>query len=239
MKSISIIYPFFNEERRITKTIKDVLKFNRSNLALKKEFIFVNDGSSDTTSSVIKKFSKNLKNIKLINLKKNKGKGYALKEGIKHARYEWTLTSDSDCSVSCFQIIKWIKTKDIRKEQIYFGSRNLSNSIVKKKMYRKFIGRIFSIFTSYIFNIHIKDTQCGFKLYQTKYAKKIFKKIITNGYMHDIEVYLIAKNLGLKIIELPVKWTHIKDSKISFFKDGLKILFNLYKIKKNEYKYKI
>jgi len=57
--------------------------------------------------------------------------------------------------------------------------------------------------------------------------------------MHDIEVYLIAKNLGLKIIELPVKWTHIKDSKISFFKDGLKILFNLYKIKKNEYKYKI
>jgi len=75
MKSISIIYPFFNEERRITKTIKDVLKFNRSNLALKKEFIFVNDGSSDTTSSVIKKFSKNLKNIKLINLKKNKGKG--------------------------------------------------------------------------------------------------------------------------------------------------------------------
>lgn len=236
IKSISFIFPFFNEEKRIMKTIKDVLKFNQYNKSLKKEFIFVDDGSNDDTTLLIKKFFKNFKNIKLIKLKKNKGKGYALKQGVIHANNEWVLTLDSDCSVSCFQIVKWIKNNLIQKDKIYFGSRNLKNSVVKKKLYRQIVGKIFSIFTSFIFKIHIKDTQCGFKLYQTKYAKKIFRSIITNGYMHDIEIYLIARILSLEVRELPVKWEHIQDSKISFLNDSFKVLYNLYLISRHEYK---
>jgi dolichyl-phosphate beta-glucosyltransferase len=236
IKSISFVYPIFNEEHRLAKTIKDIKKFDKSNVSIKKEYILVNDGSTDGTESLIKKkFNKN-KRVKILNYKINKGKGYALKLGVQLATNQWILTTDSDCSVSNFQLINWIKKKYINNNNyIYFGSRNLSNSLIKKKLIRKIIGKIFNFFIKILFKIYISDTQCGFKLYKTTYAKKIFKKIKTNGYMHDIEIFLIANKLNFKIIELPVKWTHISGSKINFFIDFIKILFNLFKIKKNKY----
>jgi len=239
IKSISIIYPIYNEQKRLSKTIKDINKFDKSNTSIKKEYILVNDGSTDKTLSLLKKkFNKN-KRIKIINYKINRGKGYALKLGVRHAKNQWVLTTDSDCSVSNFQLNSWIKNNYINnKNFIYFGSRNLLKSVVKKKLARIIIGNIFMFLSKFLFQINLSDTQCGFKLYKSTYAKKIFKRILTNGYMHDIEICIIANKLNLKIIELPVKWTHMPDSKINFFIDSIKIIFNLLKIKINNYEKK-
>ena len=235
-KSLSIIYPVYNEEDRLEKTFIDIKNFQKKFNFLKKEFIFVNDGSSDKSLLLLKKEFKNKKNIKIINYKNNKGKGFALKKGIRIAKNEWILTNDADCSVSNFQVMDWIKKKYVKnKIKIYFGSRNHKLSKVKKKFLRQIIGRIFKIIIRILFNISISDTQCGFKLYQTNVAKKIFNKIYTNGYMHDIEICLIANKLNYKIKDLPVKWTHVNDSKINFFSDFFKILFSLIKISKQKY----
>ena len=110
-KSISIIYPVYNEEKRLKKTFLDIEKFEQKNRSINKEFIFVNDGSSDLTLPLLKKKYKNNKKVRIINLKKNMGKGFALKKGIKAAKKEWILTTDADCSVSNFQLIKWLKKK--------------------------------------------------------------------------------------------------------------------------------
>ena len=236
IKSISIIYPFYNEEKRINKTLNDIKKFNLISKHIKKEFLLVNDGSTDNTINIINDFIKKNKNVKLISYKINKGKGFALKKGIEKAKYDWILTSDSDLSVSSYQLLIWINKNLLNhNNHIYFGSRNLPDSIVKKKRYRKIIGIIFTFIIWIFFKIKLKDTQCGFKLYRSKYAKKIFKKIITNGYMHDIEICLISEKLNVKITELPVKWIHKNNSKISLFKDVFKILYSLFIIKNNEY----
>lgn len=236
IKSISIIYPIYNEQKRLSKTIKDIKKFDKSNNSIKKEYILVNDGSTDNTLSIIKKNFKNNKRVKIINYRINRGKGYALKLGVAHSKNLWILTTDSDCSVSNFQLNSWIKNNYINnKNFIYFGSRNLSKSVVKKKLTRIIFGKIFIFLSKFLFQINLSDTQCGFKLYKSIYAKKIFKKILTDGYMHDIEVCIIANKLNLKIIELPVKWTHMPDSKINFFIDSIKIIFNLLKIKNYNY----
>ena len=236
IKSISIIYPIYNEQKRLSKTIRDIKKFDKSNNSIKKEYILVNDGSTDNTLSIIKKNFKNNKRVKIINYRINRGKGYALKLGVAHSKYLWILTTDSDCSVSNFQLNSWIKNNYINnKNFIYFGSRNLSKSVVKKKLTRIIIGKIFIFLSKFLFQINLSDTQCGFKLYKSTYAKKIFKKILTDGYMHDIEICIIANKLNLKIIELPVKWTHMPDSKINFFIDSIKIIFNLLKIKNYNY----
>ncbi len=231
IKSVSIIYPVYNEEKRLNKTILDLKKFAKKNKFLKKEFIFVNDGSSDKSSSVLKEKLKNNKNVKIISYNKNKGKGYALKRGIKAAKNKWILTTDSDCSVSNFQLTNWIN-KDYIKEKvyIYFGSRNHKLSIVKKKKLRKLVGLLFKFVIQIFFNIRISDTQCGFKLYKSSVGKKIFKVISTNGYMHDLEICLISRKYNYKIKDLPVKWTHIEESKINFVKDFFKISLSLIKI---------
>ena len=140
IKSVSIIYPVYNEEKRLRKTFLDIKKFEKSNKFLKKEYIFVNDGSSDQTLSIIKNEFKNNKNVKvkLVSYNKNRGKGYALKRGVQIAKNDWVLTTDADCSVSNFQLIKWIKKKYLdQRNLIYFGSRNLPLSIVKKKNFKK------------------------------------------------------------------------------------------------------
>jgi dolichyl-phosphate beta-glucosyltransferase len=232
IKSISIIYPIYNEQKRLSKTIKDIKKFDKSNNLIKKEYILVNDGSTDNTLSIIKRNFKNNKRVKIINYRINRGKGYALKLGVAHSKNHWILTTDSDCSVSNFQLNSWIKNNYINnKNFIYFGSRNLLKSVVKKKLARIIVGNIFIFLSKFLFQINLSDTQCGFKLYKSTYAKKIFKRILTDGYMHDIEICIIANKLNLKIIELPVKWTHMPDSKINFFRDSIKIVFNLLKIK--------
>ena len=220
IKSISVIYPVYNEETRLNRVFTDINKFDLNNKYIKKEYIFVNDGSTDKSLSLIKKKIKKNKKIKVISYKKNKGKGYALKQGVNNAKNNWILTTDSDCSVSNFQLISWIKKKYINRDcNIYFGSRNHYSSVVKKKVERKIIGIIFKIIIKFLFKITLSDTQCGFKLYRSKTAKKLFKEIVTNGYMHDIEICLIAKRMKLKIHDLPVNWMHQKNGKINFFKD--------------------
>ena len=119
--------------------------------------------------------------------------------------------------------------------KIYFGSRLHFNSKVKKIKSREIIGSIFRLIIYFLFNIKILDTQCGFKLYEAKVAKKIFKRIKTNGYLHDIEIVIISKKLSIKIKELPLKWTHKTDGKINFLTDFTKIIISLLKIRLNRY----
>ena len=125
IKSILIIYPIFNEENRLAKTFGDIEKFDKSYSSIKKEYILVNDGSTDNTLLLIKKrFDKN-KKVRIINYEKNRGKGFALKQGVQHAQNDWLLTTDADCSVSNLQLNDWLKKNYMNNiNYIYFGSRN-------------------------------------------------------------------------------------------------------------------
>jgi dolichyl-phosphate beta-glucosyltransferase len=231
IKSVSIIYPVYNEENRLNKTFFDIKNFDKSNKFLKKQYIFVNDGSTDQSLSIIKKRFKRNKRVKIISYSKNMGKGYAIKKGVLIAKNQWVLTTDADCSVSNFQLINWIKSEYLNKKIfIYFASRNHPLSLVKKKIIRQFIGFLFKLLLLIFFKIKISDTQCGFKLYKLNIAKKIFKMMLINDYMHDVEIYKISEKLNLKIKVLPVNWNHADQSQINFFLDFFKILLSLKKI---------
>jgi dolichyl-phosphate beta-glucosyltransferase len=236
INSLSIIFPLFNEEKRISKLFREITKFSFNN-KFNIEFIFVNDGSTDASLELLKDFRKtNQKiNFNIISYKKNKGKGYALKQGVLKARNKWILTMDIDLSVTISQINQWIKKKYIKREiDIYFGSRLLNNSNVDAKKYRMLMGKIFNLMLNLIINkkfIKVNDTQCGFKLYKSIIAKKIFKNIIENGYIHDVEILIISHKKKYITKELPVDWVHVGGSKINIFKDSFKMFLDLFKLK--------
>jgi dolichyl-phosphate beta-glucosyltransferase len=225
INSLSIIIPIFNEEKRLTKSLIKIKKFIKNK---KIEVIFVNDGSVDLSKKIIQDFVKKNKKINIINLKKNIGKGGALKKGIERAKKQWILTLDLDLSVPITQILLWSKNKYIDNNfLIYFGSRSDKKSKIKSKIYRNVIGKTLSILINFILRIKIADTQCGFKLYNKSVAKKIFSKITRLGYEHDIEIVLIAKNNNIAIKELPVSWTHKSGSKVNIIVDSIKVLFSI------------
>ena len=236
IKSLSVVFPMYNETNRLFRTFKDIEKFKKLNFIKDVEYIFVDDGSNDDSFKKVNDFFYNKKNFnyKVIKIKANTGKGNALKKGILKAKKDWILTLDVDISVSILQIQKWVNQKLINnKDVVYFGSRNLKNSEIKFKFHRKILGIIFSFLLNILFNIDIKDTQCGFKLYKKKIAKRIFSKIKDTGFVHDVEVVLFSKKYKYGLKELPVKWIHRNESKLNIYVDTFKMFYKLFIIKKN------
>jgi dolichyl-phosphate beta-glucosyltransferase len=238
INSLSIIFPIFNESQRLHFAIQDIKKFNKKNKIKKLEYIFVDDGSKDNSREILGIFIKRNKkrniNYKVLKIKNNRGKGNALKNGVKFCNNDWILTLDSDISVSISQINNWRKKNFLNKKNtIFFGSRNLHDSKMKYKLYRKILGVFFSFFIKFLFSINLKDTQCGFKLYRKKEAKLIFKNLKDKGFAHDIELILLAKKNNISISELPVNWTHRDNSKLNIFFDTFNMFYNLIKIKIN------
>lgn len=225
INSLSITIPIYNEEKRLNKSLIEINKFIKNKNI---EVILINDGSTDSSEQIIKKFIKTNKKFKIINLKKNKGKGGALKAGVMQAKSKWILTIDLDQSVPVSQILTWLKKKYItNKFLIYFGSRNHKKSIIRSRIYRRIFGKILIFLINFILNIKIQDTQCGFKLYKSHVGKLLFSKITRNGYEHDIEISMIAKNINIPIKELPVKWVHKSGSKVNMLIDSIKVLFSI------------
>jgi len=225
INSLSIVIPIFNEEQRLLKSLKKIKKFIKNK---KIEVIFINDGSFDLSRKIVEEFIINNNKIRIINLKKNIGKGGALKKGIQKAKYQWILTLDIDLSVPITEILSWLKNKYINNENfIYFGSRSNKKSKVKSKIYRDIFGKILSMLINLLLNLKISDTQCGFKLYKSNIAKQLFSKITRTGYEHDIELALLAKKSNLTIKELPVTWTHKSGSKVNLLVDSIKVLWSI------------
>ena len=238
ISSLSIIIPIFNEEKRIIESLKTIKKFlAKIKKKIKIQIIFVDDGSVDNCILLLEKFLiKNNINNKIIKLKKNLGKGAALKVGVLNSDYKWILTCDLDMSVTLYEVLKWLKNKYINNNyNIYFGSRKHSHSIVNAKIYRKILGNFFRFIVKFFLKINMNDTQCGYKLYKKEIAKKIFKKLTTNKFEHDLEIILNAKKFNYYIKELPVKWTHKSNSKLNVFTDSIKMLYGIILLK---YKWK-
>jgi len=236
IKSLSIVFPIFNEEFRLRSSFNHILSFLKRNKIFKIEIIFVDDGSKDNSYNLLNQFVKNCKNFKsknkiifkIVKSKKNLGKGSALKIGVKKAKYSWILTTDMDMSVSLFQINNWIEKKLVNKKYlVYFGSRSHKKSIVKRIFLRKIIGDIGSFLISIILNIKIKDTQCGYKLYKKHCAKFAFSKLINCGFDHDLELIMLLRSKNIKIVELPVRWKHKDNSKVNMFWDPIKVLIGI------------
>ena len=229
LNKIEIIFPLYNEENRLHNLFESIKKFEKKKYFKNINFVFVNDGSSDNSLELLKKNKK--KNFKIISYKKNMGKGYAIKKAIKSCSYEWILTIDVDLSVELNQIIKWSKKKEFYKNKCYFGSRNHKKSKVKSILKRRIIGKIMHYLLKIFLKIKIRDTQCGFKLYNKSYAREIFTQLNTDGFAHDIELVLLLKKRNIEVIELPVSWQHHDGSKVNIITDSLKFLLTIFHLK--------
>ena len=239
VKSLSIIFPLYNEESRLKNSLKKINFLISKIKHINYEILLINDGSRDNSDSLITNYLKSLnskqkKKFTYIKYKNNKGKGFACKVGVKAAKKNWIMTCDIDFSTSPLEIINWNKKNYISSnEECYFGSRNLTSSKIDYKIYRRFLGKIFSNFRKYLFDIDILDTQCGFKLYPKKIAKIIFMKLSQNGYIHDVELCIILKKMSIKINELPIRWKHVGNSKLNILIDGSMMMYDLIMLKFN------
>lgn len=230
---ISFVIPCYNESKRINLLLNSILEFKIDKYKnYKLEFIIINDGSTDDTEIKIKKHTIYKKNFfKLITYKVNKGKGFALMQGINASKSDWVITIDVDLSVTINEALKRFNEYFEPNINIYFGSRNHPKSLVYKKWYRQLIGSTFNFIIQIVLSIKLNDTQCGFKIYQRYLINRLSKKIISYGYTFDIELAVICSKNNIMIKEIPVNWAHKQGSKVNLLFDSFKMLIDIFKIR--------
>jgi dolichyl-phosphate beta-glucosyltransferase len=227
---LSVVIPAYNEEKRISETLKKIESYLHSN-HLDYEIIIVDDGSKDNTLGVIYNSVSDKSRLSVLVNEINRGKGYSVKRGMLSAKGDLILFSDADLSTPITELDKFLPL--IPQYDIIIGSRGLkeSNIIDYQPLYRRMMGRMFSSIVK-IFSLRgISDSQCGFKLFKSSAVKKIFTNQQIERWGFDVEILYLAKKWGYSIKEMPVTWVNSKGSKLNALKDPLTMFFDILKIR--------
>lgn len=208
---LSVIIPAYNEEKRIADTLTEISRY-LSEQRQSFEIIVVSDGSKDKTANAIEKISSSIPSLIFLNNSENRGKGAVVKQGMLYAKGEYRIYLDADNAITIDHIEKfWPYIKE-QGYDIVIGSIEIEGSIKKEgyagfsKVYRNVFGKLSKYLVRALAVWGIHDTQRAFKLFKGEVAEKIFSKQTIMRWGFDIEILVIAKKLGYKIKELPVRW---------------------------------
>jgi dolichyl-phosphate beta-glucosyltransferase len=236
MPHLSIVIPAYNEERRIQRTLGETFDY-LDHQAYSSEIIVVDDGSNDRTAEVVLSFTARVGNrIRLINNPGNRGKGYAVRNGILHADGEIILFCDADMSTPPEETQKVIEPIQNRQYDIVFGSRALAGSRIEERQsgMREAIGRGGNFILQTLIGLPFQDTQCGFKAFSREAAHSTFSLQRIEGFGFDPEILYIAQKQGWRLLETPVRWSHVEGSKLNPLTTPLKVLLEVSTIRWND-----
>lgn len=237
---ISLIIPCYNEEANIQKGVLDKIGNYTARDDRFSEVLIVDDGSVDSSKRVIKnKYLKIFPKFRLIE-NSHQGKAFAVLTGITKSKGDYVMFSDIDLATPIDEAQKLVsKIKDGGK--VIIGSR--SSERQGAPILRKVMAKGFILIRNILIGLKgIKDTQCGFKLFERKSAIRIIDKLqvfhnqrkaqgssVSAGF--DLEFIFLAQKLKLKIIEVPVIWRHVETKNVNFVKDSLETIRDILRIK--------
>ncbi|CAD7961999.1 unnamed protein product [Amoebophrya sp. A25] len=231
---LSVVIPAFNEKERISIMLDEALGFLKKQKG-SYEVILVDDGSGDTTAKlVLDKYADEKVNV--VRLKKNMGKGFAVKVGMLSAVGKRRLMVDADGATKFSDLAGLQEKIDSNKYQIAFGSRHhlSSDASVKRAWYRNVFMWGLHLLVRILITSNgqpIQDTQCGFKLFTEDAAEKLFGSLHIRRWAFDLELVVLAQRYSLSIAEVPVNWHEVAGSKLSLIPATLSMLKDMVRIR--------
>jgi dolichyl-phosphate beta-glucosyltransferase len=228
---LSIVIPAYNEENRLPSTLEQVFHFLKKQ-PFSAEIIVVENGSDDRTFEIAQQFAAGHENVRILR-NEQRGKGLAIHHGVKAAVGEYVFLCDADLSMPIEEIRKFIPPK-LPDVDIAIASREASGSVrYHEPYYRHFTGRVFNTLIRLLVLPGLQDTQCGFKCIRAEVARDIFRYQTLTGWAFDVELLYIARHHSYRIVEIPIDWHFNADSKISVFRDSLRMFLDLLRIRRN------
>ncbi len=229
METLSIVIPAYNEEQRLPATLDRIAAYAERSAVSIEEILVVDDGSRDGTTALVEARAGI---TRLVRNPGNRGKGYAVRNGMLAAKGEWILSTDADLSAPIEELEKLIAAAQRENAVVAIGSRALDRGLVKvhQPLMRELSGRAFNLAMRTVTGLRFKDTQCGFKLFRKDAARNIFSRQIEEGFSFDVEDLMIARALGLRSIEVPVEWSNVEGTKVSLAQ-GIKSFADLLRIR--------
>ncbi|KAF8141468.1 glycosyltransferase family 2 protein [Boletus edulis] len=258
---LSIIIPAYNESARLPAMLDTALAHLHASpsesesestsanchghppRARTHEILIVDDGSKDDTSTLALELATHhpATDIRIITLEQNLGKGGAVRHGMLHARGHRLLMVDAD-GASRFADLEalWERIDAIapgNESAVVVGSRAhlvKTEAVVKRSLLRNILMYGLHTILRIVGVGHIHDTQCGFKLFTRRAAQQIFPAQHLATWIFDVELLLLAKQLGIPVAEVPIEWHEVAGSKLHVVKDSLQMLRDLLVLRGNQ-----
>lgn len=204
---LSVIIPAYNEKKHIKSTTESVHRY-LSGKNIEHEIVVVTDGSTDNSDEIVRSMIPAIPTLQLISYPKNRGKGYAVRQGMLKAKGQYRLFTDADNATSIDHIEKMMPYFE-KGYGVVIGSIGIKGAEVlsgSEPVWRRLFGMMGNLFIQVVAVPGIKDTQRGFKIVTAKAAEDIFPKMTIDRWGFDIEMLALARKFGHKIKEVPVRW---------------------------------
>ena len=233
---LSVIIPVYNEAGRLPKTLRRFQEYF-SGKPFSYEIIVAADGPRDNTIEVAKKMNSEIKNLRVLERRQNRGKGATVREGMLAAKGKIRLFADADNSTDIEHFDKMRPLFD-KGYDVVICSREPRDAPGAKQEYsqpfiKRLAGNMGNLFIQLVAVRGIWDTQCGFKAFRDHAAQNIFSRCRINRWGFDIEILALARALHYKIAIIPANWINDPESHVSFFAyfqvllETIKIRWNL------------
>jgi len=237
---ISYILPVYQAESFIYKNLSLFAKYCADSNQTS-EIIAVNDGSTDRTDEIIEAYLRENNDkvqIKYINLPENKGKGFAIKEGIEIAEGQYIIFTDCDLPYSFKNISDVVNNLINNGSNVVIASRMHKDSIYRIRArnirwiyIRHTAGRIYNWIINLFTYLNIEDTQAGLKGFDRATAELIFKKMTIKGFSFDVDILTCAKENNKKITTIPIEFNYESEmTTINFIRQTFVMTFDLFRV---------
>jgi hypothetical protein len=213
--AVSFVIPAFNEALRLKDGVTRLLEAVDAGAIRPDvtEFVVVDDGSADDTSSTASNAFSMFPHVKIIRLPENRGKGAAVRAGVAAATGAVVVFADADMAIDPAQTPEFIAA--LAHADLAIGTRAASDSSVDRSSIRRSVmNRLFNKLVNVLTQVSLDDTQCGYKAFRAPVAKLLFHSSVTERFAFDVEILSLARHLGLSISEVPVRWRRVKGSRI-------------------------
>lgn len=226
---ISLILPAYNEARVIPQTIAEAVGYF-TGAGLRYEILVAADGS-DGTREKVREMARENPALRAIGHDMRRGKGRGIREAVALASGAVIGYADADNKVPIEQYEKfrpWLA----QGIEAVIGMRR-GGAIIERPqpLYRRLGGRGFHWFMQAVVGLPgIVDTQCGFKFFQRDAAKELFRRQKIDNYMVDVEILAIARRLGYRIQQLPIRWRDDADSRLELIAGNLRNVRDIFRI---------
>ncbi|EKD46610.1 MAG: glycosyl transferase, group 2 family [uncultured bacterium] len=243
---LSVVIPAYKEKERIGRNLLEIENF-LSTKDFEYEVIIIVDGSPDNTADVARNYAKQVKNLRVISNDVNHGKGYVVRQGLLETKGKYVVFLDADGSTSITHVEKFLPELEAGADVIV-GSRKIKGAFVQihQPKYREFMGEGGNWLIRIVLGLwSFPDTQCGFKMLTGRAAHEVAGRMVVDRFGFDFELIIIAKELGFKIKQMPVRWLNEEGSTVSLtgpngfiqvlvdlFKTKLRLITGKYNIKK-------
>jgi dolichyl-phosphate beta-glucosyltransferase len=222
----SVVIPAYNEAQRLPPYLERVVAYFEGRDE-PYEIVVVDDGSTDGTADLVE--ARRLGAVRVLRLRPNMGKGAAVRAGMLAARGAYRLFADAD-GATPIEELKRLEPVLVAGADVVIGSRVLVDGSVSvtTRPHRVAAGRVFNWLVARMGLRGVEDSQCGFKAFTASAAGRLFDALSTHGFGFDVELLLLARAMGLQVVEVAVNWTDQAGSKVGVFRHGPGMLWQIF-----------